>query len=83
MSSGPRSGQGEAGQDSRVAVFRPYPFRVGQKIFIEGGPRRGDWEVIGAAEAKIRLRCPISRREVEWIPFCYLVWEGDGELWPH
>jgi hypothetical protein len=31
----------------RHTVFRPYPMEAGQKIYIESGPRRGDWEVIG------------------------------------
>ncbi len=33
-----------------VVVFHSYPsypFDVGKKIRIEGGNRRGDWEVIG------------------------------------
>ncbi len=32
-------------------AFRSYPFRVGEKIHIEDGPRRGDWEVVGVSEA--------------------------------
>jgi hypothetical protein len=63
-------------------TFRPYPLHVGQKLFIEGGPRRGDWEVIGLSERKVKLRCPFSGREVEWDRFCYLVEERTG-TWPH
>ena len=70
-------------QAAAVAVFRPYPFRLGQKIFIDRGPRRGDWEVIGVDEDQVRLRCPVSGREVAWARFCYLVWEGLDEPWPH
>jgi hypothetical protein len=70
-------------QGATVMIFRPYPLRVGQKIFIAGGPRSGDWEVIGVGPEKIRLRCPVSHREVEWVPFCYLVEEKAGEPWPH
>ncbi len=66
----------------RVAMFRRYPFRVGQKIRIEEGPRRGDWEVIGVSEHKVRLRCPISLREFDWARFCYLVDERQGVQWP-
>ncbi|MBW2093961.1 MAG: hypothetical protein JRI80_03655 [Deltaproteobacteria bacterium] len=66
----------------KVAVFRPYLFEVGQKIHIEGGPRKGDWEVIGVAERKIRLRCPITSRVVEWDRFCYFVQELDDVQWP-
>ena len=65
-----------------VAVFEPYSFKVGQKIHIEEGPRRGDWEVIGVTDRKVRLRCPISLREVEWDRFCYFVKEGEGIEWP-
>ncbi|MFZ5453899.1 MAG: hypothetical protein ACOZF2_18760 [Thermodesulfobacteriota bacterium] len=71
------------GPADKVAIFRPYPFKVGQKIFIAGGPRGGDWEVIGLGLEKIRLRCPVSHREVEWVSFCYLVEEKAGEPWPH
>jgi len=50
----------------KVLIFRPFPFQVGQKIFIESGPRRGDWEVLALGNQKVRLRCPISKREVEY-----------------
>ena len=63
-------------------TFRPYPLEVGKKIFIESGPRRGDWEVIGLSDRKVKLRCPFSGREVEWDRFCYLVEERRG-TWPH
>ncbi|MGD9014174.1 MAG: hypothetical protein PVF62_17380, partial [Desulfobacterales bacterium] len=66
-----------------VLFFKPYPFTAGQKIYIDGGPRRGDWEVIDVNERKIKLRCPISRKEIEWNQFCYFVEERRGEPWPH
>ena len=66
----------------KVAVFRPYPFRIGQKIRIDGGPRVGDWEVVGLSERKAKLRCPVSQREFEWDRFCYFVEECKGIEWP-
>jgi hypothetical protein len=66
----------------RHTVFRPYPMKAGQKIYIESGPRRGDWEVIGVDQKSVRLRCPISGKEVEWAHFCYFVETVDGS-WPH
>lgn len=66
----------------RVAVFQPYIFRVGQKIHLTGGPRQGDWEVIGVDKDKVKLRCPVSHREFEWQNFCYLVEEQEGIPWP-
>lgn len=66
-----------------VAIFRPYPFEVGQRIYIESGPRHGDWEVIGVSERKVKLRCPVSRRELEWDRFCYLVEASTDSPWPH
>lgn len=66
----------------QVKVFQTYPLRVGQKINIADGPRRGDWLVIGVSERKVRLRCPVSGREVEWERFCYLVEERSLEEWP-
>ncbi|MDA8161059.1 MAG: hypothetical protein M0T76_10115 [Desulfobacteraceae bacterium] len=66
----------------KVAIFSPYPFQVGQKIRIDGGKRRGDWEVKAIGERKLTLRCPISGREFEWDNFCFLVEERDDEPWP-
>lgn len=66
----------------KVAVFEPYPFEVGQKLSIGSGPRRGDWEVIGLTDRKIRLRCPVTRKEVEWDRFCYHVKDEDWPRWP-
>ena len=63
-------------------AFRPYPLEIGHKLFIESGPRRGDWEVVGLSDRKVKLRCPFSGREVEWDRFCYLVEERKG-TWPH
>jgi hypothetical protein len=70
-------------KDKTVAIFRPYPFQVGQKIYIEDGPRRGDWEVVGLSDRKVKLRCPHSGREVEWDRFCYFVEDTDDIPWPH
>ena len=66
-----------------VVIFKPYPFEVGQKIYIEEGPRRGDWEVVGVTDRKLNLRCPISKREVEWDRFCYFVSKDENSPWPH
>ena len=65
-----------------VTLFEPYPFKVGQKIRIEGGKRRGDWEVVGVSDAKVTLKCPISRREFEWSRFCYHIEDRNDEVWP-
>jgi hypothetical protein len=66
----------------KVVVFQVYPFRVGQKIRIEGGQRSGDWEVIGISQRKVKLRCPISGRQFEWDRFCYFVEKRDNVDWP-
>lgn len=65
-----------------VTWFKPYTFKVGQKIHIDGGKRSGDWEVVGVSEAKVTLRCPISKREFEWSRFCYWVEDQQGVPWP-
>jgi hypothetical protein len=67
---------------SQVIVFRSYPFEMGQKIYIEDGPRSGDWEVVEVSARKVKLRCPISKREFEWNRFCYWV-ETREDVWPH
>ena len=66
----------------KVIIFKPYPFEVGQKIYIDGGPRKGDWEVIGTSARKLKLRCPISAKEFEWNHFCYFAEAREGEQWP-
>jgi hypothetical protein len=66
----------------KVVIFKPYPFEAGQKIHIDGGPRKGDWEVLGVTERKVKLRCPISFKEFEWNRFCYFSEEQDCVKWP-
>ena len=58
-----------------VTVFKSYPFKVGQKINISDGPRKGDWEVVALTDRKVKLRCPFSHREFDWDRFCYVVEE--------
>lgn len=65
-----------------VTLFRPYDFGLGQKIHIESGPRRGDWEVVGMTDRKIKLQCPISRKTFEWDRFCYFAEELKDAVWP-
>jgi hypothetical protein len=65
-----------------VTVFKPYAFQVGQKIFIDGGPRKGDWEVVAVTDRKVKLRCPLSKREFDWNLFCYAAEERTGVPWP-
>jgi hypothetical protein len=65
-----------------VILFKPYPMVVGQKIHIDGGPRGGDWKVVGLSERRVKLRCPVSGREFEWDRFCYFVEEQPDRVWP-
>ena len=67
--------------EQQVVFFRQYPFQVGQKIHIEDGPRRGDWQVVEVTEKKVRLRCPVSGFEANWNRFCYQV-EEKAAPWP-
>jgi hypothetical protein len=66
-----------------VVTFRSYPFTVGQKIYIQDGPRHGDWEVAAVTDRKVTLRCPISHREFTWDRFCYFMEECKDSPWPH
>ena len=66
----------------KVVYFEPYLFSVGQRLNIKGGPRKGDWEVIGVSDKKVKLRCPISLREFEWTRFCYFTEEKSVVEWP-
>jgi len=65
-----------------VTVFRPYDFALGQKIYIESGPRKGDWEIVGITKQKIKLQCPISLKTFEWNRFCYFTEELKSAEWP-
>lgn len=65
-----------------VTVFKPYPFRAGQKIRIEGSRRAGDWEVAAVTENTVTLRCPISGKEFEWAVFCHVIDEETDSTWP-
>ena len=67
--------------NSTVTIFKPYNFSAGERIRIDGGPRGGDWEVIEVTEKNVRLRCPVSHKEVDWARFCYLV-EKREQPWP-
>jgi hypothetical protein len=74
-------GHGDMSKET-IILFKPYPFKVGQKLRISEGPRSGDWEVIGVGTRKVKLRCPVSRREFEWDRFCYFIELLDEEEWP-
>ena len=65
-----------------VTVFSPYPFKVGQKIYIDEGRRRGDWKVVAMDDNKVKLKCPVSLREFEFNRFCYFVKNEKGIEWP-
>lgn len=72
----------EVSMGYEVAVFKPYPFKIGQKIRVEGRVRKGDWEVVGVGEKSVTLKCPVSHKEFEWPTFCYLVDEETNAVWP-
>ncbi len=65
-----------------VTLFRAYPFREGQKIRIEGGRRRGDWQDGKVGEHKVTLKCPISHKEFTWTNFCCFIEEKENSVWP-
>jgi len=65
----------------KVIFFQRYPLEVGQRLHIEDGPRKGDWEVIAVSEKKVTLQCPVSGFKAEWDRFCYLSEEREAE-WP-
>ena len=65
-----------------VTVFKPYDFAIDQKIYIENGPRQGDWKVVGMTDRKITLQCPISLKSFEWNRFCYFAEELQNVEWP-
>jgi hypothetical protein len=65
-----------------VTTFKQYSFQQGQKIRIEDGRRKGDWQVVDVTEKKVTLRCPVSNVEVQWARFCYFAQELENEQWP-
>ena len=68
--------------ETTVTIFKPYNFKPGQKIRIDGGKRAGDWEVVNQTEKTVTLRCPVSGREFEWNRFCYFTEKRENEQWP-
>jgi|GEM_PF-585756 len=70
-------------ENHTVITFQSYPFQVGQKIYIQDGPRHGDWEVAAITDRKVTLRCPLSHREFTWDRFCYFAEELKDSPWPH
>jgi hypothetical protein len=68
--------------EHKVVIFKPYPFKTGDRIRIEGSRRNGDWEVIEISENKVTLRCPVSHKEFTWDRFCYFVEEKSNTPWP-
>lgn len=69
------------GKEEHVTLFRRYPFREGEKIHIQDGPRKGDWLVVEVRDKTVVLRCPVSGFQAEWTRFCYFIEEKDT-LWP-
>ncbi|MBF0388710.1 MAG: hypothetical protein HQK71_01255 [Desulfamplus sp.] len=65
-----------------VTIFKPYPFKVGQKMRIDGSGRNGDWEVVDIGTNKMTIRCPISHKELKCDKFCFFVEERINEDWP-
>ncbi len=63
-------------------LFTPYPFKVGQKIRINGTKRAGDWEVIEVGDLKMTIKCPISGTELKCDRFCGFMEERHNEPWP-
>jgi hypothetical protein len=64
----------------KVIFLKRVPLLPGQKIFIEDGPRKGDWLVTSITENKIGLRCPVSGTAVTWDRFCYYVKEIESSF---
>ena len=58
--------------------FRRYPFQPGDNIYIEDGPRKGDWTVLSVDDRRVTLRCPVTGTEVTWNRFCYQVRDDEG-----
>lgn len=67
--------------EAHVAFFKPYPFKIGEKIRIEDSRRAGDWEVVDVTDTKVTLRCPISKKTYQWTRFCYHT-ETKSAKWP-
>lgn len=68
--------------EETVTIFKPYPFKEGQKIRILNGKRKGDWEVVEMTDRTVKLRCPISEKVFEWHRFCYWTEDLYNETWP-
>lgn len=67
---------------AEVVVFKEFQLEVGQKIHIVDGFRHGDWLVIAAGAKKIRLRCPVSGKEIECDKTFFYAETRSQEEWP-
>lgn len=65
-----------------VIIFREYQLQVGQKIHIADGFRQGDWLIIGCGERKIKLRCPVSGKEIECDKTFFFAEKRLQKKWP-
>jgi hypothetical protein len=65
-----------------ITVFSPYPFKIGEKIYIDDGPRKGDWIVASVTEHKVHLRCPVSGKVFKWDRFCHQTHRAEVAKWP-
>jgi len=66
---------------AKIKILKRLELAPGDRIHIEDGPRRGDWQVTAVNEKELTLRCPVSGREFTWARFCYLLEERDQQ-WP-
>jgi hypothetical protein len=77
--------RGEKGEDlatDTATTFHLVPLEPGQKIRILGVPRGGDWLVLDADDRKMRVRRPVSGKEVEWDRFLTVAEVLESEEWP-
>ena len=65
-----------------VAFFKPYPLKKGQKIRIEDSPLQGDWEIVDVTAFKVRIRCPITKKELTKDRFFFFT-ETKKDQWPN
>lgn len=60
-------------------VFETYPVKPGDRIFINDGPWKGDWDIVEVSDRKVKVKCPFKGDEYEWKRRLF-VFKGEQDL---
>lgn len=53
-------------EEQAKTVFRPYPFKIGERIVRDRQGKLEDWDVIAVSAEAIVVKCPFHGMELTW-----------------